>query len=136
VSHAARLALALALVCFSCGRPAEAVERDRVLHALDALRDAPAEALAERRELLADLAVMEARGPFVVRARDTCAAAYRFLLDGTELRRGVQAELETDAGPTTSLVPRLLDAETKIKQSGALMPDCQAAIAALRLGRR
>jgi hypothetical protein len=107
-----------------------------VLHALDALRDAPGDALAARRKLLADLETTPATAPSAVRARDACAAAYRLLLDGTELERGLQAELAGDGGAAASLVPRLLEAERKIKQSGTLMPDCEQASAELRLGRR
>jgi hypothetical protein len=107
-----------------------------VLHALDALRDAPGDALAARRTLLTDLEATAATAPSAVRARDTCAAAYRLLLEGTELQRGVRAELEGDGGAAATLVPRLLEAETKIKQSGARMADCEQASAELRLGRR
>lgn len=107
-----------------------------MLHALDALRDAPGEALEARRKLLAELEATAATTPGAVRARDTCAAAYLLLLEGTELQRGLQADLAGDGGVSASLVPRLLEAERKIKQSGTRMPDCEQASAELRLGRR
>lgn len=131
-----RLAIGLACLCLGCGRPTEAAERDRVLHALDALRDAPSDALSMRRRLLADVEAVPATVPGVVQARDTCALSYRLLLDGTEIERGVQAELAGDAGAAASLLAKVIEAERKIKQSGTLMPDCEQAIAELRLGRR
>src|SRR4051812_15671102 len=108
-----------------CGRPAEADDRDRVLHALDALRDAPGDALPERTRLLDALAATNAISPRAARARDTCVAAYRLLLSGTSLGRGVQADLTSDAGPAAATIPRLLEAERKINQSRTLMPDCE-----------
>jgi hypothetical protein len=50
------------------------------------------------------------------------------------LQRVVQADLTSDAGPAAATVPRVLDAERKINQSRTLMPDCERAIADLRLG--
>jgi hypothetical protein len=128
--------LALALLAKGCARPEEAAERERVLHALDALRDAPGDALEARRKLLAEVSAATATAPGVVRARDTCALSYRLLLEGTEIQRGVKAELAKGGGEPSALLPRLVDAERKIKQSGTLMPDCEQAIAELRLRRR
>jgi hypothetical protein len=131
-----RLAAWLACLGLSCGRPTEAAERDRVLHALDALRDAPSDALPMRRRLLANVEAVPATVPGVVQARDICALSYRLLLDGTEIELGVQAELAGDAGAAAALLGRVIEAERKIKQSGTLMPDCEQAIAELRLRRR
>lgn len=133
--RASLLAAALLLLSFSlpaCGNPHEAAERDAVLRALDALRDAPSTDLPRRRGLLSALEHTAATVPDALHARDTCVAAYRPLLDGTELQEGIRAEL-AKADPAPSLVGRLLEAEAKIKQSATVMPDCERAIAALRL---
>jgi len=125
----------VALVLCACGPSPEALERERVLVALDRLRDAPAGEIVIRRKLITDLQQTPAVVPEVVRARDTCAAAYRSLVDGTELQNGVRAELEKGE-PGPSLAARLLEAESRIKQSDTVMPDCERAIAGLRLPRR
>ncbi|MEP7120337.1 MAG: hypothetical protein ABJE95_05485 [Byssovorax sp.] len=121
-----------ALALSGCGPSPEAIERARVLVAIDRLRDAPAGEIRNRRELVADLAQTVAVVPDVIRARDTCVAAYRALLDGTELQNGVRAELvKGDASP--ALAARLLEAESRIKQSQIVMPDCERAATDLRL---
>ncbi len=126
---------ALALALAACGPSPESLERVRILVAIDRVRDAPAGEITARRQLVVDLAQAAAVVPEVVRARDTCATAYRLLLDGTELQNGVRAELEK-GDPQPSLAARLLEAESKIKQSNTVMPDCERAIADLRLPRR
>ena len=115
-----------------CGPSPESLERARVLVALDRLRDAPAGEITVRRALIADLAQTPAVVPDAVRARDTCATAYRLLIDGTELQNGVRAELEKGE-PSPAIAARLVEAEAKIKQSDTVMPDCERAIASLRL---
>jgi hypothetical protein len=126
---------ALALALAACGPSPESLERARILVAIDRVRDAPAGEVTGRRQLVADLVQATAVVPEVVRARDTCATAYRLLLDGTELQNGVRAELEK-GDPQPSLAARLLEAESKIKQSNTVMPDCERAIAGLRLPGR
>ncbi|MEO7330873.1 MAG: hypothetical protein ABI193_20025 [Minicystis sp.] len=132
----ASLLVAALLLSFSslpgCARREDALERDAVLHALDALRDAPSTDLPRRRGLLHALEHTAATRPEVVRARDTCVAAYRPLLDGTELQEGIRTEL-AKADPAPTLIARLLEAEAKIKQSATVMPDCERAIVALRI---
>lgn len=125
-------ALLLSFSLPACGKREQAAERDAVLHALDALRDAPSTDLPRRRGLLQAVERTAATAPEVLRARDTCVAAYRPLLDGTELQEGIRAEL-AKADPAPSLIGRLLEAEAKIKQSATVMPDCERAIADLRL---
>lgn len=125
----------VALALCACGPSPEAIERARVLAALDRLRDAPAGASVARRQLLADLAQTPAVVPEVARARDTCAAAYRALLDGTEIQSSVRAALDKGE-PSPALAARLLEAESRIKQSDTVMPDCERAIVGLRLPRR
>ena len=130
---AAALALhALGAASMACAPSKEAVERGRVLVAIDRVRDAPAGEIPVRRQLIADLEHTSAVVPDIVRARDTCVAAYRSLVDGTELQNGVRAELEK-GDPSPTLVARLLEAESLIKQSDIVMPDCERAIAGLRL---
>ena len=126
---------ALALALAACGPSPEALERARILVAIDRVRDAPAGEVAVRRTLVTDLAQTAAVVPEVARARDTCATAYRLLLDGIELQNGVRAELDK-GDPQPSLATRLLEAESKIKQSDTVMPDCERAIASLRLPGR
>jgi hypothetical protein len=131
IARSAVAALALA----ACGPSPEAIERGLILVAIDRVRDAPAGEIVERRRLVADLQQAPAVVPEIVRARDTCATAYRLLLDGTELQRGVRAELEK-GDPGSSLAARLLEAESRIKQSDTVMPDCERAIVELRLPGR
>jgi hypothetical protein len=125
----------LALVLCACGPSAESLERARVLAALDQLRDAPAGEVRARRKLIAALAQTPAVVPAIVRARDTCADAYRLLIDGTEMQNSVRVELDK-GNPDPSLAARLLQAGSKITQSDIVMPDCERAIADLRLPRR
>ena len=119
----------------ACGPSAEAIERDRVLHAIDELRDAPSDNLEARRKLVAALRGQPAVVPAIVRARDTCVTAYRLLIDGSELQSSVRSDLARGA-VDPDLAARLLDAEAKIKQSATVMPDCERAIADLRLPAR
>ena len=128
----ARGAFAALLLLGACGPSPEAIERGRVLVALDRVRDAPAGEIPIRRKLIADLDQMVAVVPDVIRARDTCVTAYRLLIDGTEIQNGVRAELEKGE-PSPALAARLLEAESRIKQSQIVMPDCERAIAGLRL---
>lgn len=124
-----------AIVLAACAPSPEALERGRVLVAIDRVRDAPAGEITVRRQLVIDLEHTAAVVPDVVRARDTCVTAYRLLIDGTVLQNGVRAELEKGE-PSPTLVTRLLEAESRIKQSDVVMPDCERAIAGLRLPGR
>ncbi|MFO0759508.1 MAG: hypothetical protein U0359_23655 [Byssovorax sp.] len=128
--------IGLACACLAgCEDRQRAVDQEAVARALDALRDAPARDLPRRRGLLRALEATPAQDPDAVRARDTCAAAYRPLLDGTEAEEGVKAELDKE-DPSPTLIARLLDAEAKIKQSATIMPDCERASLALRAPAR
>jgi hypothetical protein len=124
-----------AIVLTACAPSPEALERGRVLVAIDRVRDAPAGEITVRRQLVLDLEHTAAVVPDVVRARDTCVTAYRLLIDGTVLQNGVRAELEK-GDPSPTLVARLLEAESRIKQSSVVMPDCERAVAGLRLAPR
>ena len=98
----------------ACAPSPEALERGRVLVAIDRVRDAPAGEITGRRQLIADLEHTAAMVPDVVRARDTCVTAYRLLIDGTEMQSQVRAELDKGE-PSSTLVVRLLEAESRIK---------------------
>ena len=128
----AGLALLTQVMQVACGPSPEALERGRVLAVIDRVRDAPVGEITGRRQLIAELEKMAAVAPDVIRARDTCVAAYRSLIDGTELQNGVRAEL-AKGEPSKALAARLLEAESRIKQSQILMPDCERAVAGLRL---
>lgn len=123
---------ALLLLLAACGPSPEAVERDRVARSIDALRDAPSDALEQRRKLLEDLERQPTSFPPAERAKRDCAAAYRLLLDGTALEKKVEAALHKDEPPTAAVARDLIDAEAKIRKSAALMPDCQGSLAELR----
>lgn len=136
-ARALSAALLLAAALPGCGDPAHEAERARVLHALDVLRDAPAEALSARADLLTALADAPARaGSPAAKARDTCVAAYRPLLEGSALTAELRAEAGKGPDHLVAAAPKLLEAEQKIEQSRAKMPACEAAAAGLRLGRR
>jgi hypothetical protein len=128
-----RLLLASAALLAACGPSSEAVEREKVLHAIEALRAAPPEPPERRRDLLMALEREPASSPGAARARGACASAYRLLLDGTALEKTVQLALEKDEPPTAALAQKLIDAEAKIKKSKQLMLDCEEAVADLRL---
>lgn len=120
------------VIAAACGPSAEEREAAAVLRAADVLRDAPAEAAARRRELLAELERAPTASARAARARDACAKAYRTLLDGAALEAKVRAALSGAAAPTPADLGDLLEAEAKIKESAAAMPDCEAALADLR----
>jgi hypothetical protein len=130
------LVIALAVIAAGCGPNVEAVEREQVVQAIDALRDAPAEPLERRKDLLGKLERTPASVQDAVRARGACASAYRLLVEGTELRKKVQAALEKEEEPTAALAQQVILAEAKIKKSNQLMPECDEAAAELRLAAR
>lgn len=128
----AAVALITLVTGVACGPSPEALERGRVLVAIDRVRDAPVGEITGRRRLVVNLEHTAAVVPDIVRARDTCVTAYRLLIDGTELQNRVRAELEKGE-PSPTLVARLLEAESRIKESSVVMPDCERAVAGLRL---
>ena len=136
-ARALSAALLLAVSQAGCGDPGSEAERARVLYALDALRDAPAEALSARADLLTALASAPAHdGSPAAGARDACVAAYRPLLEGSALTAELRAETGKGSEHLVAAAPKLLEAEQKIEQSRAKMPACEAAAARLRLRRR
>ncbi|MDC3953354.1 hypothetical protein [Polyangium jinanense] len=127
------LGLGSALGCTS----AEAEEERALLAAIEALRNAPAEDLGGRKNLLSALEKKPARSPEAQRARDGCAEAYRLLLEGKEGTEGVKRALGGGGPVPTTLLADLAAAEEKIKKSSEqAMPACEKAAAELRLRRR
>jgi hypothetical protein len=118
------------LLITSCGRSRERSEADRVLHAIDALRDAPGSAKAQRQELLSTLEKEKAEGEAADRARAACSKAYRLLLEANALTEKVASEL--DAGAMQTVVQDLREADAKQKASAEAMPHCDEAAADLR----
>ncbi len=125
---------AIACAIASCGRSAELAEADRVLHAIDALRNSPADALDARTQLVTDLEKQEATLPESVAARDRCASAYRLLVRGKRLAERVKKGLADPRTVDPSVLSDLVDAEATIKASAEAMPACDTARA--DLGRR
>ncbi|WP_437675533.1 hypothetical protein [Sorangium sp. So ce131] len=133
---------ALAVLCAGpgCGRSAEDQEADALLHAIDALRDAPSEPRAAREALLAALERQPASTPPAASARDTCVRAYRSLLDATAAEARVRALLAAPAGSAgpgaLSDLADLAAAEVKLKESAEVMPKCAEALSELRRAAR
>jgi hypothetical protein len=137
-----RLALALLALGPGCGRSAEQREMDALLHAVDALRDAPSEPLAAREALLAALERQPAASPLSAGAKEACVHAYRPLLAASSAESRVRKLLDgrasagaVDEGALSALAD-LASAEAKIKESAAAMPGCDTALAELRRAAR
>ncbi|WP_433931844.1 hypothetical protein AB3662_45840 [Sorangium cellulosum] len=142
---ARRIAAALAALAAlhgasGCGRSAEQHEADALLRAIDVLRDAPSEPRAAREALLAELERQPASTPPAVSARDTCARAYRLLLDATAAEARVRALLEAPAGSAgpgaLADLTDLAAADAKLKESAETMPRCAEALSELRRAAR
>jgi len=131
--HAARVPIAGAALALAaaCGPSAEDLEAAAVVHAADALRDAPAEAVEGRRTLLAELERRPASGDAAA-ARDACARAYRPLLESAALRARVEAALADPSKLDGRALADLAEAEAKLKESAAAMGACDAALATVR----
>ncbi|WP_438034000.1 hypothetical protein [Sorangium sp. So ce204] len=143
IAAAKRIAAALAAVAMvqaapGCGRSAEQQEADALLHAIDVLRDAPSEPREAREALLAELERQPASTPPAASAKDTCARAYRLLLDATAAEARVRALLEApDGAAGPGALADLVAADAKVKESAEVMPRCAEALAILRRsGRR
>lgn len=143
------LAAALSAPLLSaCGPSEEKIEAERVLRAIDVLRDSPPEPLAAREALVAELEKQPAtKSRLASEARDKCARAYRLLTEGKALQAKVSKALAQPAPPasadpggggekpasaTAEMLRDFLAAEAKIKESAAAMPECAEAAANLR----
>jgi hypothetical protein len=116
----------------ACGPSQEKIEADRVLHAINKLRDSPSEHLTGREALVTELERVSATSPPAVKARDACAHAYRLLVDGKKLSERVAKQLADPKTVTLEAARDLADAESKILESAAAMPTCETAVADLR----
>ena len=133
--HRGRILLLAALsapVLCGCGPSKEKLEAERVLRAIDVLRDSPPEPLAAREALIVELEKQKASYPLAVEARDKCARAYRLLIEGKALQAKVGTWLNKPGGETTEVLRDFLAAEAKVKESAEAMPDCSEAAANLR----
>jgi hypothetical protein len=128
----AAVAAILLVAGAACGPSAEDVERDRVLRAIDALRDAPAQATEARRMLLDELERQPAVAAPAVLARDTCASAYRHMLDADATSRDIQRAVEAGEADRPDLPRKLAEAEANVAQAKLLMPACERALVELR----
>jgi hypothetical protein len=136
VRSALALIASVTLGAAACGPSAEEVERDRILRAVDALREAPAGAVEARRLLLDELERQPAEASKALLARDTCASAYRHMLDADAVTLDIQRVVEAGEAQRPDLPRRLDEAEANVAQAKLLMPACEAALAALRHPRR
>jgi hypothetical protein len=132
VSRSLALGLGLAVSVLACGRRAELAEADRVLHAIDAVRESPPEALDARARLIDALEKQQATIPAAAQARDACTKAYRLLLDGRRLSDRVKKGLGSPATVDPTILSDLATADAKIKASMEAMPACETAEADLR----
>jgi hypothetical protein len=123
---------AMAMGVSACGPSQERVEADRVITAINRLRDAPPEPLASREALLAELERVSATSPPAAKARDACARAYRLLIEGKRLTEKVAEQLADPKSLTLEVGRELALAESKITESAAAMPACETAVADLR----
>jgi hypothetical protein len=126
------LAAAPLAIAAGCGPSPEQREAAAVLHAADALRDAPGQPVAPRQALLADLERTPASSPAAVEARDACVKAYRPLLEVGALQPKIQAALANPTRIDPVTLGELAEAERKVKESAASMPACDRALAELR----
>jgi hypothetical protein len=131
-----RLLGAFVLAAAACGPSAEDVERDRIVRAVDALRDAPGGAVEARRRLLDELERQPAAAHPAALARDTCASAYRHMLDADAATLDIQRTIEAGEAARPDLPSRLAEAEANVAQAKELMPPCERALADLRRPRR
>ena len=116
---------------------AEAEEERALIAAIEALRDAPAEDLAGRKARIDALLKKPAKSPQAQRARDSCAEAYRLLVEGKEGTEGVKRALGGPGPVPKTLLADLAAAEEKIRKSSEeAMPACEKAATELRLRRR
>lgn len=114
----------------------EAREDQAVLAALDALRDSAADDLAHRRRLIDALTKLPASSPLAREARDTCAEAYRLLVEGREGISKLKADMERLEGAPKNSTADLTAVQEKIEKSQTAMQACQKAAVELSVKRR
>ena len=107
-----------------------------MLFALSALRGSPADDLKNRTSLVDALektAVTSERGRL---ARDRCVEAYRLLVAAKVSTRAAKEALARPGETSKNVLTELSAAEEQLKKSEEVMPRCEEAASALRLGRR
>ena len=121
---------------FSGCASAEAQEDRAILDAIDVLRESSPDDSAKRRELIAALTKRPATNPLAIAARDSCAEAYRYMLEGKEGTDKVKGALEKPSEAKFNLAETLAAAEESIKKSEPAMRACQKATIDLSMKRR
>lgn len=128
----------VALVCvFVAGCSSAETREDRaILEAIDVLRESSPADSTKRRELIDTLAKKTATNPLAKEARDSCAEAYRFMLEGKEGTDKVKKALENPSEATFNLAETLAKAEESLEKSEPAMRACQKATIDLSMKRR
>ena len=126
--------IALIAPAAGCGRSEEAQEADRIVHAIDVMRDAPNDPFAVRADLLAALEAEHPKGKLAVAAREACVKAYRAMVGAQRLEARVRGGLKgaADGGIDIGLLGDLGNADTILKESMTAMPDCDQRLRELR----
>ena len=129
----ASLLLAPSLLAGCNGAEKVRAERDRVSRKVEALRSAEDVDLDVRRKLLAELEKDATKDPLGMAARDTCASAYRALIESLTQSEEVEAAMKTGQRIDPFDMKRKLDAADKlIGRSEEDMPKCDKAASDLR----
>lgn len=130
------------LGCFACiavltigCTSSETRENRAVLEAISNLRDSSPDDPTKRREFIAALAKVPATSPLAREARDTCADAYRFIVEGREATRKIKAELEELGTAPKNAVEDLAAAKELLDKSETSMRACQKATVELTMKR-
>lgn len=133
----ARFSLVFVVCIFAAGcSSAEAREDRAILEAIDVLRESSADDSTKRRDLIDALTKKTATSPLAKEARDSCAEAYRFMLEGKEGADKVKKALENPKDVTFNLAETLAKADESIKKSEPAMHTCQKATIDLSMKRR
>jgi len=133
--HRARYLAVSTIFLIGCAS-AEAQEDRAILQAIDVLRESSPDDSAKRRELIDALAKRPATNPLANEARDSCAEAYRFILEGKEATDKVKKALEKPSEANFNLAETLAKADESIKKSEPAMRSCQKATIDLSMKRR
>jgi hypothetical protein len=131
----ARYSVIASLLLAGCSSP-EAQEDRAILTAIDVLRESSPDDATKRRELIDALAKRPATNPLAIEARDKCAEAYRYMLEGQIGTQKVKTALARPAEKPTNLAEELAAAEKSILKSEPAMRACQKATAELGMKRR
>ena len=124
----------LATCTVACGPSAEALERGRIVAAIEALRNAPAKDHSRRIGLADQLSHEAANTPEAIRARDACAKAYRLLAESNLAEAAAEKAIGTaEPGQAARGLAALDEAQKKLDASRSEMSTCSEANTALVL---